>query len=55
MEKKHAIVIALSFVLVGMMFFSVDMTMVSNHQEFSQSLPSPQDVTQIADGSLYSR
>ena len=49
MERKHAIVIALSFVLVGMMFFSVDIPMVSNHQEAEQSLPSPQEVTQIAD------
>jgi len=49
MKRKHAIVIALSFVLVGMMFFSVDIPMVSNHQEVSQSVPSPQEVTQIAD------
>ena len=49
MNRKHAIVIALSFVLVGMMFFSVDIPMVSNHQEVSQSLPSPQEVNQIAD------
>ncbi|TFG26383.1 hypothetical protein EU528_14495, partial [Candidatus Thorarchaeota archaeon] len=49
MERKHAIVVAMSFVLVGMMFFSVDAPMVLNHQEVSQSLPSPQEVTQIAD------
>lgn len=49
MERKHAFVIALLFVLVGMMFFSVDTPMVSNHQEISQSIPSPQEVKQIAD------
>ncbi|MBN2230029.1 MAG: hypothetical protein JW779_10625 [Candidatus Thorarchaeota archaeon] len=50
MERTHTIVLALTFFLVGMMFFSVDTPMVLNHQEVTLSLPSPQEVTQIAAG-----
>ena len=48
MKKKHAIVIALSFVLVGMMFFSVDTPLIIERQEASQNNASPQDEVQIA-------
>jgi hypothetical protein len=49
MMKKHAIVIALSFVLVGMMFFSVDTPLILKQQESSQNIPSPQEVLLISD------
>ncbi len=47
MRRKHAFVIALSFVLVGMMFFSVDTPMIVDQQESSQDIATPQEVTQI--------
>ncbi|MHA2177739.1 MAG: hypothetical protein ACXAAK_05245 [Candidatus Thorarchaeota archaeon] len=49
MMRKHAIVIALSFVLVGMMFFSADTPLIINQKETSQNLPSPQEVPLISD------
>jgi len=49
MERKHAIVLAISFVLVGMMFFSVDTPLILNQQETLQSTPSPQEVLLISD------
>ncbi|TET09734.1 MAG: hypothetical protein E3J86_07385 [Candidatus Thorarchaeota archaeon] len=49
MMRKHAIVIVLSFVLVGMMFFSVDTPLIMNQKKISQSIPTPQEVPLISD------
>ena len=47
MMRKHAIVIALSFVLVGMMFFSVDTPLLIEN-EVLQNTPSPEEAKQIS-------
>jgi hypothetical protein len=49
MEKKHAIVIALSFILVGMMFYSFDSPLVLKQEAMSDNVSSPQEAIAMAD------
>jgi len=50
MNKKHAIVIALSFVLVGMMFFPVHVPMALEQQANNLNINPQQEVMQPSDG-----
>ncbi|MHA1930557.1 MAG: hypothetical protein ACTSV2_18440, partial [Candidatus Thorarchaeota archaeon] len=49
MERKHATVIALTFVLVGLMFFSVDTPLVLQQEVETVIHESPEIIEQIAD------
>lgn len=50
MNRKHAIVIALTFVLVGMMFFSFDSPQIAGQKTAVQEISSPERIQQLADG-----
>lgn len=50
MESRSAIVLALSIVLVGMMFFSIDTPLVISQEVSSEKIAFPKDEPLIADG-----
>ncbi|MDF1540628.1 MAG: hypothetical protein P1Q69_17150, partial [Candidatus Thorarchaeota archaeon] len=49
MEREHATVIALAFVLVGLMFFSVDTSLVNQHNVEPVIHEAPENIEQLAD------
>jgi hypothetical protein len=49
MERKHAIVLAMSFILVGMMFFYVDTPLVLKQEATSENVSSPREAIVMAD------
>ena len=49
MVRRHAIVIVLSFVLVGMMFFYVDTPIVMKQTASSENVSSPREAIEMAD------
>ncbi|MFX1605031.1 MAG: hypothetical protein ACFFDD_03925 [Promethearchaeota archaeon] len=49
MKRKHAIVLAMSFIIVGMMFFSLDTPFVLKQEATSENVSSPRDAIEMAD------
>ncbi|MFW9869132.1 MAG: Ig-like domain-containing protein [Candidatus Thorarchaeota archaeon] len=49
MERKHAIVLAMSFIIVGMMLYSVDTPLVLNQEAMSDNVSSLQEAIAMAD------
>ena len=49
MERKYATVLAITFVLVGLMFFSVDTPISISHQVKTDTLDSPTNINEIAE------
>ncbi|MFW9840316.1 MAG: Ig-like domain-containing protein, partial [Candidatus Thorarchaeota archaeon] len=48
MERKHAIVLAMSFIIVGMMFYSVDTPLALKQEAMSDNVSSPQEAIAMA-------
>jgi hypothetical protein len=49
MERKHAIVLAMSFIIVGVMFFSLDTPIVLKQKAISENVSSPREAIEMAD------
>ena len=49
MERKHAIVIVMSFIIVGTMFFSLDTPVVLKQEVTSENVSSPREAIEVAD------